>query len=227
MIIIHGEDIKKSYDRLMALQKKYKELGLNIYLHPAAEILPTALRQELGSTDLFETKSLVIIYGLISLTKSKNKDALIKTIQDNPNSQIILYEERELTATQLKSFPKAEIEVFKIPPVIFKFLETLRPGNQKEILTAYNRIVVQGTEPEFIFAMLTRQIRMLIQAKDLPSGLKTSPYAKKMFISQAQNFTMDQLINLHHHLYKIDKKIKTGNTPVETGSLVYHFLQSI
>lgn len=227
MIIIHGDDVKKSYDRLNSLLKTFTDSGVNTYLHPASELSPTALRQELGGTDLFDAKNVEVIYGYLALNKSKTKEAITKILQENNLGEIILYEEREVPAGQLKSFPKAKVEVFKISPVIFKFLETLRPGNQTVILPSFSKIISQDTEPEFVFAMLVRQIRMLIQAKNQPDQIKTSPYAKKMFIAQSGYFTIEHLIDLHHKLYKIDKKIKTGNTSVDIGNLLYHFLQSV
>src|SRR5258706_3689633 len=227
MIIIHGEDKSLSYKRLMELAENFKAKQIEVLIHDVNELEITSLRQEISSTNLFGTVKCLIIKNLLSSTKSKSKDQLISLVSTADSQEIILYESKELSATALKPFLQAKIENFKVNPLIFKFLDTLRPQNQRQINLGWKKLLEEGIEPEFVFAMLTRQTRLLIQAKSGPSYLKLAPYPLRLISSQATFFTLDQLLNLHHQLYQIDLKIKTGTSPVVIEHLLGNFLQKI
>jgi len=225
VIIIHGENTKASYARLNALVEEYKSKELEVHSFDASEMDLTRLEQELNPSDLFGNRSILVITDLFTGTKSKLKESLKKSLQLKLDQPIVIYEQKEVTAAGLKPFAKATIEVFKISPQIFKFLEALSPGSSS--ISQYNSLLQQDTEPEFIFAMLTRQIRLLITAKTDPTRLKTVPFVKKLLQQQASKFSLDQLLNLHHRLYLIDRQIKLGETPLGMEPLLTGFLTSL
>lgn len=227
MIIIHGEDKVLSYKRLIAITEDFKNKQLEITTHEAASLDPTTLRQELSSTNLFGTAKCLIVKNFLSSTKSKSKDQLTKLLSSADGQEIVLYETKEIAATVLKTFPKATIENFKVNPLIFKFLDVLRPQNQRQINLGWKKLTEEGIEPEFVFAMVVRQIRLLIQAKSGPSYLKLGPYPQRLITSQSTNFTIEKLLNLHQQLYQIDLKIKTGLTPISIDRLLDNFFQKI
>jgi len=119
------------------------------------------------------------------------------------------------------------VENFPISPVIFKFLDSLCPGNTKQILLSWKKLLMEGTEPEFVFAMLTRQIRLLIQAKVSPHNLKMAPYPARLITIQAGSFSLNHLLELYQELYKIDIQVKTGLSATTIDHLLSHFLQKI
>lgn len=227
MQIIHGEDTVSSYRKLTELIDSAKNSGVEIISRDVTELNPTSLRQELASTDLFGTGKIIVVKNLLTGTKSKQRDLLVKIILDNYDSGTILYETKKVSDTALKPFSKAQIQLFTISPVIFKFLDLLRPGNSRNILNGWNRLLELNNEPEYVFSMLVRQFRLLIQAKSGPSYLKLAPYPKKMILSQASHFELAQLLDLHSQLYQIDKKIKTGSSPVALVQLLVHFFLKI
>lgn len=227
MIIIHGEDKSLSYKRLIELTDDFKKRQIEVVIHDANELDITSLRQEVSSTSLFGTIKCIIIRNLLSTTKSKSKDQLVELISKAEGPEIILYETKELSITNLKSFSQAKIENFKANPLIFKFLDALRPKNQKQIHLGWKKLLEEGVEPEFVFAMLVRQVRLLIQAKSGASYLKLAPYPLRLITAQATYFSLDQLLKLHQTLYKIDLRIKTGTSPVVIEHLLGHFFQQI
>ncbi len=227
MLIIHGEDIKRSYENLQQKLAAYRLKDIDVYSHNISDLDITSLRQELGSDNLFSKNKVIVINGLLSSSKSKAKDEIAKLLGLQAETEIILYETKELTPTALKTFPGSKNEVFKFNPVIFKLMDSLRPGYQKAIFSLYNQVIESGIEPEHIFAMLVRQIRLLIQIKTNSSVVRMAPFAKRLFQTQAQYFDLDKLIELHHSLYQIDKKIKTGSSAAESAHLIHHFLQAI
>lgn len=225
--LVHGEDTLNSYQRLSELITTAKEQGLEVIIKDASEITMTTLRQESVGNDLFGARNCLVIKGLLSGTKSKQKDGLIGMLESLSEAEIILYEPKEIAKTALKSLSKAKIELFAINQVIFKFLDVLRPGNNRVILQAWNRLLELGHEPEFVFSMVVRQIRLLIQAKSGASYLKLSPYPKKLILAQANYFTLNQLLDLHRHLYDLDKRLKTGLSSLPVDQLMLQFFYRI
>lgn len=227
MIIIHGEDVIKSYGRLTVLTEELKLKQVEVVTHDVLEIDITELRQEIGSTGLFASSKCFVIKNLLSSTKSKNKDKLIDVLNQVTDHEIILWESKGVTATVLKKFPKAVIETFSISPVIFKFLDSLRPTNTKNILQSWKKLQSEGTEPEFVFAMVVRQFKLLIQAKSGPSYIKLAPYPMRLITQQATYFKLDHLMDLYHKLYDIDVKIKTGTGGNTIEHLLSNFFQKV
>jgi DNA polymerase III delta subunit len=227
MIILHGEDANKSYGRLVVITDDLKAKQIEVVTQEAAEIDITLLRQEIGSSGLFGSSKCFVIKNLLTGTKSKNKDKLIDVLTNNTDHQVILWENKGLSATALKKFPKAQVESFTISPVIFKFLDTLRPQNTKNILLSWNKLLSDGTEAEFVFAMLVRQFKLLTQAKFGPSFLKLAPYPSRLILNQANYYDQDHLLDLYQRLYEIDIKIKTGSGGNTIENLLTNFFQKI
>ena len=227
MLIIHGDDIKRSYEYLQQSLNNFRLQNVDIYSHNYSDLELTSFRQEIDSNNLFSNKKVIVINGLVSTNKSKIKEDLIKIINNQKDAEIILYESKELTPTALKAFPGSRNEIFKVNPIIFKLMDSIRPGYQKGIYNLYKQTIDSGIEPEYVFAMLVRQVRLLIQVKTNPNTVRLAPFAKRLFQTQAAYFDLDKLIDLHHQLYSIDKKIKTGNSSVEMDNLIHHFFQNI
>lgn len=227
MIILHGEDANKSYERLTQITEELKSKQFEIVMNDATEIDITDLRQEIGSSNLFGSSKCFVIKNLLSGTKSKNKEKLIEVLNQETNHEIILWENKGLTATLLKNFYKAKVESFSISPIIFKFLDSLRPQNTNNILLSWKKLLKEGTEPEFVFAMVVRQIKLLIQAKSDPSYIKLSPYPARLIREQATYFTLNHLLDLFQKLYEVDIKIKTGSGGNTIDNLLSNFFQKI
>lgn len=224
--IIHGEDTNLAYKKLSEFLDQAKNRGLDVSIKESNEIDLTSLRQEVTSSGLFGADKFIVIKNLLSSSKAKQKDSIIKTINSSI-CDIVLFESKKLSDTALKQIPKAKVETFNVSPVIFKFLDLIRPSNFKQILAGWNRLMELEHEPEYVFTMVVRQIRLLIQAKSGPSYLKLSAYPKKMIISQSALFTLPKLLDLHHRLYQIDKKIKTGSSPLPLDQLLVQFFLKI
>lgn len=227
MLIIHGEDIVSSYKKLTEVIESFKKNQIEVVIKEAQELDPTALRQESSSANLFGISKCLVIKNLLTGSKAKSKDVLIKIISQIVDTEVVLFENKKLTETLLKTFPKAKVEAYNINPVIFKFMDLLRPGNTRNILTGWNRLLELDHEPEYVFAMLVRQIRLLIQAKSGPSYLKMKPYPKKLITDQAVKYDLGHLLDLHRSLYEIDKKVKTGTSPLSIDQLLVQFLLRI
>jgi DNA polymerase-3 subunit delta len=86
------------------------------------------------------------------------------------------------------------------------------------------QLLLEDEYPLYIFAMVIRQFRLLLQAKaalqdnlDPQSVLKISPFVAKKIAAQARNFSLSDLENIYNHLLDIDVDSKTGRDTIEVA----------
>lgn len=227
MIILHGEDANKSYERLRAICDEYKQKGFGVMTFDATELDITDLRQELSSAELFGSSKCIIIKNLLGTTKSKKVEKIIEVLNQETNHEVIIWENKTISPTSLKKLPKAKQEIFPISPVIFKFLDSLKPNNSKNILLSWKNLQNDDIEPEFVFAMVVRQIKLLIQSISGSKYIKLAPYPSRLINQQSKYFDLNHLLDLYKRLSEIDEKIKTGVGNNTIDNLLTNFFQKI
>jgi len=83
------------------------------------------------------------------------------------------------------------------------------------------RLLEGGAAPAYLLVMLSRQVRMIVRAKELRSQRKTeteiqdklgltSEFALRKVLEQADRYPMRQIIEVYHKLLETDLFIKTG-----------------
>jgi DNA polymerase III delta subunit len=114
-----------------------------------------------------------------------------------------------LGKTLLGSLPKGvKLEEFKLPRLIFDFLDSFYPGNSKRILKILHELVVKEP-PEFIFALLAKHLRDLFWVTT-NNPLPYPPWRVSKLKAQAVKFKKEDLKTLIEELSEIDIKVKTS-----------------
>lgn len=226
MLIIHGDDTVSARNHLNDELEKAKSSSAGVSRFDARDLDLTKLTQVLEGMTLFGLQPMIIIEGLFSLPKSKKKDHLIEFLTKYQGRQIILFENKALTATALKPFKKATVSFHKPASIIFTFLDSLKPGSAVRSLSLFGQLETANQPPELVFAMLVRQVRLLIQALE-PNNLKAAPWQKTRLISQARAFGERKLLSLHAGLYHIDKQLKTGANPLALSTQLFTLIASL
>ena len=214
MMILHGEN------NLLSRQKLTNEIA-NFKLKTQGEILRhdghnlnlMDLRQALEPSSLLGGSSLIIIENLFSGRAGKEKQKIIDYLKKTVAQNLIIWEGKKIDGRTLTSF-KGQVLRFDLDPVIFRFLDSLSPGNAKNSLILLHQCLTQDP-PEIIFFMLQRQIRFLILAADLgKKGLgQMESWRTEKLIRQARHFTLIKLMKIYRQLLKIEAQQKTGRTP--------------
>jgi DNA polymerase-3 subunit delta len=103
---------------------------------------------------------------------------------------------------------------------IFDLVDCVGRRETDRALVLLHRMLDAGEAPLYLLAMLARQIRILIQVKDLQGRglgkneiageLRLHPYVVEKGMAQAWNFSLSQLEAAHHNLVETDWAIKTG-----------------
>ena len=209
LIILHGENIIDSRNKLVELINDAKNKNKSIERLDAKKINPGILESKLVKQDLFGTEITIIIEELHSLPRSKQKKLLVELIAKSEVS-VILWEKRKLTATMLKKFPQAKTIEFKLSNSLFNWLDSLSGNkkNRKQQITTLHQ-ALKDEDPYLCLIMLARQTRMLIQVKE--SGtMAGSPWMVQKIKKQSQLFSLQQLLNIHRQLLNIDLHQKTS-----------------
>lgn len=106
---------------------------------------------------------------------------------------------------------------------VFHMVDALASGNARQALGMLHRLL-ETQEPLSLFGMITRQFRLLVQARELldegrgghmASELHLPPFVADKLSGQARRFRMTQLEAIYHRLLQLDEAMKTGQMPYE------------
>lgn len=204
IIVLHGEDTTKSYERLKKFIDVAKKRSWEVVFLDESNL---ALKENLSSSSLFGGERFFILKDIKKLTKKE-----IEWIKKNTSTlpgNLIIYHEGTIGAVLLKSLPKdSKIEEFKLPKLIWNFLEIIRPGNADQTIKTFHKVIEK--EPiELVFALIARQMKDLYLVKSGNSSQIPS-WRESKLINQASKFTSENLKQIIGKLTEIDVEVKTS-----------------
>lgn len=104
---------------------------------------------------------------------------------------------------------------------IFQMTDQLARKDIKGALSTLKSLEESGIEAPYLFAMIARQFRLMLEMKSLSeqrmteqmiaSKMKVNPFVVKNTINQCKNFTYGQLRDSLEKLLTIDRRLKTGD----------------
>lgn len=145
-------------------------------------------------------------------TKTPFKDA-VQTIAMRKDLTLISWE-RDIPAFKLTSLKRiaTSFEEHKPEKSIFELLDSFKPGNLTQVLRVLT-VVAKTQEEGFMYAMICKHIKKLIQirAGETPQGLP--PWQKAKLLAQAQAWDEKKLILFYYGLTKIDLSLKSHSGP--------------
>lgn len=209
--ILHGDNFVASRQHLNQTIKKHKSNKTEIARFDGRNLKPEALTQALESASLFGQDQFIVIEDFLCQPHSNQKSQLTDIILKNSAKTIILWEKKPISALVKKQFPQAAIKEFKTPRIVFKFLDSIKPNHSQTSLQLLHQCY-QKDAPALVFYLFSRRLTQLIQVLDAPESLKTAPWQTNKLKTQAKNFTLNKLTQLHRQLLDIDYQIKTGQT---------------
>lgn len=212
--IIHGDNLTKIREHFLEVKSSMKNPtmleGENITLENLAEFFS-------GNNLFFEEKNLIIENLLSKNKKGKNLDEIVNLLNKNSReTDILLREEKEVSKKATDQFLKAKIYEYKIPKIIFNFLDGISPGNGVALVKLFHELL-KNTSIEIILYMLVRQLRILIalsskekSSESIDELRKLAPWQHGKLERQVRLFGESKLIRLYNKLFKIDIASKTG-----------------
>jgi DNA polymerase-3 subunit delta len=110
---------------------------------------------------------------------------------------------------------------------IFDLVDALGSRNGRTAASLLHKKLSEGTDPFYLFAMIVRQFRLLIQIKELAEegqrppaiakSLKLHSFVVGKLYQQSNVFTLVQLERVYAHLLQVDVDVKTGRADMVTS----------
>ncbi len=193
IIVLHGEDIGKSYERLQNFINEAKKRNWEI-LYDDPALTPS----------LFGQERLLIIRDYKLLNK-KILGSLGKV-----DGTLVIYHESDLSKTFLQTLSKdAKIEEFKLPKLIWTFLEHLLPGNSEKCVQEFHKIIERDA-PEFVFTLIAKQFRDLYWVKEDSKSFPFPSWKASKLKVQGDKFKASKIKKIIEKLSEIDVLVKTS-----------------
>jgi len=99
--------------------------------------------------------------------------------------------------------PKNEINIFDT-------LDAVAQKNKKKAISLLRIHVDKGDSPIFLLSMIASQIRNIISVKNGAVVKQMNPFVYRKSVSQAKNFTMEDLKKIYSRILELDFEIKMG-----------------
>jgi len=207
VIVLHGDDERKLYDRLSKFIETAKSRSWEVaYLDDKSK----SIQEQLSSPSLFGAERFFIVRDIMMLGKKELE--WIGKNADNLSGNLIIYHEGYISQTILKSLPKnIKTEEFKLPMILWNFLDNLYPGNSTNSVKQFHQII-EREAPEFIFTLIAKLFRDLYWVKVDPSSLSYQPWRISKLKSQSSKFTELMITDFIELLANIDIKVKTSKS---------------
>lgn len=226
MLVLHGDDYVNSRNELQKHKDGAVQKSKEIITLDGQKIQLTDLKQAVESLSLFGTDRLVVIENVFGGQKSARQGSLIDYLIQNQPETVIVWETKALTPASIKKLTNTHIQEFKPKTIIFDFLASIRPNNQKQILKLYQQ-VLQSDPVELVFFLMVKQMRQLFTASSDPQSLTGPSWLTTKINSQAKLFSTEHLLKLYQGLFEIEKGLKTGLSPVPIETALEMWLTTI
>lgn len=193
IIILHGDNTLKFYERLSKFISEAKKRGWEITDYDENSI---------SNQTLFGNERFYILKDFKTLSK-KQIERLEKY-----DGNLIIYHEGNIPALFIKTLPKdTKIEKFELPRLVFKFADSFFPRNSNNCLKLLHDL--STNEPiELTFFWLSRHLRDLYWVKIGKLGYPDWRISKLK--SQANKFSDELLKEVISDLAEIDVKVKSS-----------------
>lgn len=214
MHILHGEDLALSRQTLTTLISTTKLKNHEVITFTPENISLTLLKQALESNSLFDQPRTVVVENFSSLGDDI-KDYLFA----HPTANLVIWEGKKLTPAQTKKFPQAKVEEFKLPQLLFTFLDALgvKPGAQ--LLPLLNQLLVQQ-EPDMVFALYHRRWRHMLlyklHAKEALAADKVAGWQLGKLAGQCKNLPTEKIFQVYEACFQFDLNRKRSRTSFTT-----------
>jgi DNA polymerase III delta subunit len=205
IIVLHGDDERKLYDRLSKFVETAKGRSWEVaYLDDRSQ----SIQEQLSSPSLFGGERFFIIRDVTRLGKKE-----LEWINKNLGSlsgNLIIYHEGYIPQAIIKGLPEnIKVEDFKLPVILWNFLDNLCPGNSEKSIKQLHQII-EKQAPEFVFTLVAKLFRDLFWVKTDEKSLPYPSWRVGKLKAQASKFSIDNIKLIINKLSEIDIKVKTS-----------------
>ena len=158
--------------------------------------------------DLFAKEKLHVLQNIKLLDKKQK--SWLKNHSENLDSTLVIYHPSIISKTYLNSLPKlTKIEEYKLPKLIWKFLESIYPGNAKNSILLFHQ-VLKNEPPEFIFHLVAKLFRDMFWVKTDSGSLNYPSWRAMKLKRQGSMFNLKKIKEMIRELARADLRSKTS-----------------
>lgn len=156
--IFHGDnqfDSRQALNKLLEQYSQYDQLKTD-----SKNVDLDRVNLFLQSSSLFAEKKVLIIENFFSTNKSI-LDKLIKVVKNSNDIDLIIWQDKALNTTQLKTFPQSKVQLFALSNKLFGCLNAVRPKNLNGFIPLYKEVFKMGLYDLFLYLIkgnLRRQL---------------------------------------------------------------------
>ncbi|MBD3329107.1 DNA polymerase III subunit delta [Candidatus Dojkabacteria bacterium] len=146
------------------------------------------------------------------------------------DTQRFANEVEKLELTEKTSFTKEDLETYTSDTYqidIWKLIDGLNKSQPKLSTTSINKLFEQNVDPYYIFAMIARNLRQIVQTKSLSekqlgnseicSILRIPPFTLPALKRKAAHFNWERLALIYEKTNNLDYEMKTGRIDPKLG----------
>ncbi len=213
MIILHGEDISASRKKLVEIIAKAKLDDLEIFEFGSENINLTYLMQAIESQSLFGQQRLIVIEGLVKLS-----DAIKKYLANQSQSNIVVWEGKKLSAAQIKQLGNSQAQEFKLPQLLFTFLDGVGIRDRISLMKLLEELLVQQNG-DLVFALYHRRLRHLLlvanKVNEMLTIEKLAGWQLGKLSNQARKIGTEKIKDKYQECFEYDLARKKGKTSMD------------
>lgn len=199
--LFHGDNVTQSRQALNQALDALEDT--DILRLDAKDINPNQISLLLNNTSLLPLSKALVINNLFSMAKSGLEQSI--KLLSNTTARIYLWNDKALTATQLKNFPQASVTLFKNEAYLFSALYSIKPNNFAKFQPLYQKIVDHDEIDLFMYFLRS--------------------HFRKLIIAAPQNRLA---VQTYLQLIELDYQQKTGQltTPkdIALNRIIFHFM---
>jgi hypothetical protein len=172
--IFHGPDIEKSRSSLDEFIKSQK--GYEVFRTEGKSADFNQINLFINSQSLLANPRILVINNLFSANKAQ-LDKLTPILQKN-DILVLIWQDKSLTATQLKMFPQALVTNFPQENYLFACLNQIKPHNFAKFLEYFNRNVDGGLVDLLLYLIKGNLRKQLAGYSKFDQNLVKTTYLK-------------------------------------------------
>jgi hypothetical protein len=161
-----------------------------------------------------------IAYCLPFCPGVKKEREVLANFQNESALHIVLYDPDHYQRDLKTWFPKASIMWHKLPTDVFAFLDSLVPGNGTRAVKDLDQLKGKDNEV-LLFTLIRKRLKdLLLLSNGLKPAGRLQGWQLDRLTSQASRWDPAKLKQTYRQCYRIDRAIKTGETP-------YGYIESV
>lgn len=223
--VLHGDHLEAIEQFLSQTETILRSKQIEVVRIDLAEQGIDFLEQTLLQSGLFGESSSIILFGVHKLRKKDEITRFSSALRES-SANIMVVHRGVLGKTALEAVksarPKTKVVSKKLPKAVFQWTERFGVrsyADQREVL----KQALQNESAEFVFAMLLRQTRFLVEGV-IQGRSSAPPFSQRSVAQQSRTIGKKGVVQLYQLLASLDLQQKSSalRLPLSASLSILH-----